>query len=55
MLGFQQVEELKAPTKLKEIKVSNPDCPVNDYALRVTNKKTGEKMWVMPFVFANSS
>ena len=46
------VEELKAPTKLKELKVSNPDCPVNDHTLRVTNKNTGKKMWVMPYVYA---
>ena len=37
-IGFYNVGEVEYPTQYKDLKISNPDCPVVDYAIKVNVK-----------------
>lgn len=52
-IGFEKCEEVQLPTPLGEKKVTNPDAPRNDHAIRVSVR--GETRWVVPVLIATSS
>jgi hypothetical protein len=52
-IGFEKCDELKFPVALVERKITNPDAPKNDHAIRV--RVGNEKVWVAPILFSRAS
>lgn len=51
-IGFQSVKELDFPSALKDRKITNPDAPLNNYAIEVEHN--AEKLWVVPILFSET-
>ena len=51
-IGFQKCDELKLHPSLKERRLTNPDAPRNDHAIRV--EVEGEKTWAIPILFSRT-
>ena len=49
-IGFYPVGEIPFPTSLTQQKITNPDAPINDFAIRV--KHDGEMVWVVPILYS---
>lgn len=51
-IGFHGVDELEFPTALAQQKLTNPDAPINNSAIKLSHQ--GETMWAMPILFSKS-
>lgn len=51
-IGFQHVGEIEFPDDLEDRKITNPDAPVNDYAIKVG--LNNEQVWAMPILYSVS-
>lgn len=51
-IGFQPTEEIELPQSLREIKITNPDAPLNNYYLRVEHE--GRPLELVPVLFSKS-
>ncbi len=50
VVGFRPCGEVDFPPELADRKITNPDAPLNDYAIRVSFKD--EALWGMPILYA---
>ena len=51
-IGFRRCGELAFPQELAPRKITNPDAPRNDHAIKV--QAGGSSVWAMPILFARS-
>ncbi|MGF1911792.1 hypothetical protein L4C38_20460 [Vibrio kasasachensis] len=51
-IGFDYVGEIEFPDDLEERKITNPDAPVNDYAILVEYNQ--QPVWAMPILYSIS-
>ncbi len=51
-IGFKYVGEIEFPDNLKHRKITNPDVPVNEYAIKVN--LNDESVWAMPILYSSS-
>ena len=51
-IGFNYVGELEFPDDLEDRKITNPDAPVNDYAIFVEYNQ--QLVWAMPILYSTS-
>ncbi|MCK8046928.1 hypothetical protein MSG37_18730 [Shewanella sp. 1CM18E] len=49
-IGFYPVGEISFPTPLKRQKITNPDAPVNDFAIRVSYQD--KLVWAVPILYS---
>ncbi|MCL1138109.1 hypothetical protein [Shewanella pneumatophori] len=49
-IGFYPVGEISFPAPLKRQKITNPDAPVNDFAIRVTYQD--KQVWAVPILYS---
>lgn len=52
VIGFHKVGELEFPKELVDRKLTNPDAPLNNFAINVNYK--GEDIWAVPIIFSKS-
>lgn len=52
-IGFYPVGEIAFPTSLAKQKITNPDAPINDFAIRVSYQ--GEMVWVVPILYSEDA
>lgn len=50
IIGFHPVDEFIFPRALSHRKITNPDAPLNNYAIKVEHND--EKLWVAPILFS---
>ncbi|PKI29711.1 hypothetical protein CXF83_03395 [Shewanella sp. Choline-02u-19] len=50
-IGYHYIGDIDFPSKLAQQKITNPDAPVNDFAIRVNYKE--QPVWVVPILFAD--
>lgn len=50
IIGFHAVNELEFPDALIHRKITNPDAPLNNYAIKVAYNN--EQLWVSPILFS---
>jgi hypothetical protein len=51
-IGFKKCGEIPFPDSLASRKLTNPDAPVNEHAIRL--EAGGEKVWVVPILFSSA-
>ena len=51
-IGFDQCDEIDFPAELKSRKITNPDAPRNDHAIRV--RVDGKELSVVPILFSSA-
>jgi hypothetical protein len=51
-IGFTKCEEVELPPPLRSRKITNPDAPRNDHAIRVQYR--GAAFWAVPILFSRS-
>ncbi|GIU20718.1 MULTISPECIES: hypothetical protein [unclassified Shewanella] len=49
-IGFYPVGEIPFPTSLTQQKITNPDAPINDFAIRVMHD--GKMVWAVPILYS---
>lgn len=49
-IGFYPLGEIAFPTHLLQQKITNPDAPINDFAIRVDYQ--GDKVWAVPILYS---
>ncbi|QRV24352.1 hypothetical protein [Marinomonas foliarum] len=52
VIGFYSIPEVEFPLGLKDRKITNPDAPLNNYAIKVTIHNS--QMWVAPILFSST-
>lgn len=52
VIGFNPIPELVFPRYLINRKITNPDAPLNNYAIKIT--LNNESLWVSPILFSNT-
>lgn len=52
-IGFKNCGEIKFPSKLKAIKITNPDAPKNDHCIHL--QVAGKPVWAVPILFSRTS
>jgi len=52
-IGFQRCGEVAFPSKLKAIKITNPDAPKNDHCIRLRVADT--PAWAVPILFSRTA
>jgi hypothetical protein len=52
-IGFTKCDEVEFPSELKSRKITNPDAPRNDHAIRVRIR--GEEVHAVPILFSNTT
>ncbi|GIU29865.1 hypothetical protein TUM4433_19640 [Shewanella schlegeliana] len=50
-IGFYPVGEIVFPTSVAKQKITNPDAPINDFAIRVSYQ--GKMVWVVPILYSD--
>lgn len=50
-IGYQFIGDIEFPAHLTKQKITNPDAPVNDFAIQVKYK--GELVWVVPILYSD--
>lgn len=49
-IGFYPVGEIPFPASIAKQKITNPDAPINDFAIRVSYQ--GKMVWVVPILYS---
>ena len=52
LIGFHKIDEIEFPNSLLAKKLTNPDAPINDYAIQVTYQNASA--WVVPILYSYS-
>jgi len=52
-IGFHGCGELAYPSRLKQLKLTNPDAPINDYCIRL--RVAGLPTWAIPVLYSVAS
>ncbi len=52
VIGFHKINEIEFPTVLKKKKITNPDAPINNYAIQINYK--GNLRWVVPILYSKT-
>ncbi|CAM3298744.1 hypothetical protein [Shewanella pealeana] len=50
-IGYYPVGEIAFPTSIAKQKITNPDAPINDFAIRVEHD--GKMVWVVPILYSD--
>ncbi|MCL1050553.1 DUF4157 domain-containing protein [Shewanella abyssi] len=51
-IGYHYIGDIDFPSQLAQRKLTNPDAPINDFAIRVNYQ--GKPVWVVPILFADA-
>ncbi|MFH2046337.1 MAG: hypothetical protein ABIK92_14445 [Pseudomonadota bacterium] len=50
VIGFVKCDEVEFPAELKQLKITNPDAPINDHCIFI--KIRGKDSWAIPILFS---